>query len=143
MFDAVDRPAPDLNDEEAFGLLQELSSNTPEEIRRQRTHFRVSIKAALIVRPANARELLTFKLKGVTGDVSEGGLSGLFPLPLQVGDVYRLEFDRAVIDLPLTFARCVRCRLVREDAFEAGFAFFQLILLPEGMMAESGSSLLS
>ncbi len=27
-------------------------------------------------------------------------------------------------DVPLVFARCVRCRLLREEAFEAAFAFF-------------------
>ena len=128
---ASGRAADRLNEDAAFHMLQELEQNTPEEIRRQRTHFRLAVKARVILQPGNASQLLTLKIKGITGDISEGGCSVLFPIPPAVGDVYRLQFDRTVLDLPLTFARCVRCRLVREDAFEAGFAFFSPICLPE------------
>ena len=129
-----------LGSDEAFGLLRDLERNTPDEIRRQRAHFRLSVKASVILQPGNASELLKLKLKGVSGDVSEGGCSVLFPLPLRVGDVYRLSFDRQVLDLPLTFARCVRCRLIREDAFEAGFTFFASISLPESVRSAQASS---
>ncbi len=130
-----------LGSDEAFGLLRDLERNTPDEIRRQRAHFRLSVKASVILQPGNASELLKLKLKGVSGDVSEGGCSVLFPLPLRVGDVYRLSFDRQVLDLPLTFARCVRCRLIREDAFEAGFTFFASISLPESVRSAASSQL--
>jgi c-di-GMP-binding flagellar brake protein YcgR len=128
----IDPPAGLLDDDEVFDLLQEMAANTPEEVRRRRAHFRISVKAAVILQPGNASDLLRFKVKGVTGDVSEGGLSAVFPIPVRVGDVYRLQFDREALDLPLTFARCVRCRLIREDAFKAGFSFFNRIALPEG-----------
>ena len=133
MFHEIDESASKLNSDEAFNLLQELEGSTTEEIRRQRAHFRLAIKAGVILQSGNASGLLDFKVKGVTGDVSEGGCSGLFPIPPRVGDIYRLQFDRQVLDLPLTFARCVRCRLVREDAFEAGFAFFRTICLPDNV----------
>ena len=51
----------------------------------------------------------------------------LFSDPLLVGDIYRLSFERSTIPLEPMFARCLRCRLVREDAFEAGFSFFNPI----------------
>ncbi len=129
MFDEPAASNP-LNSDQAFDLLQELGRNTSAEIQRQRAHFRRVIKSGVVLQGGNASDLLKFKLKGVSGDISEGGCSVLFPLPPRVGDIYRLEFDRQAIDLPLTFARCVRCRLVREDAFEAGFAFFKPIVLP-------------
>lgn len=119
-----------LDHDQAFDLLQELGRNTSAEIQRQRAHFRRVIKAGVVLQCGNASDLLKCKLKGVSGDISEGGCSVLFPLPPHVGDIYRLEFDRHAVDLPLTFARCVRCRLVREDAYEAGFAFFKPIVLP-------------
>lgn len=128
-----------LNADEAFSLLQELGRNTTDEIRRQRAHFRITVKTGVVLTPGNASEKLSMKVKGVTGDVSEGGCSGLFPVPPRVGDIYRLQFDREKLDLPLTFARCVRCRLVREDAFEAGFAFFKSICLPERVMQGQGA----
>ena len=137
MFDEFDGTSDQLNKDEAFQLLQELEGNTTDEIRRQRAHFRLVTKAGVILQAGNASELLSFKVKGVTGDISEGGCSVLFPIPPRVGDIYRLQFDRASLDLPLTFARCVRCRLVREDAFEAGFAFFKAICLPENLATQS------
>ena len=138
MFDDLDQPANSrgragkaVSDDDAFDMLQELQRNTTEEIRRQRAHFRLTIKAGVTLQPGNASELLHLKVKGVTGDISAGGCSALFPIPPRVGDIYRLQFDRKMLDLPLTFAQCVRCRLVREDAFEAGFRFFSDVYLPE------------
>jgi hypothetical protein len=137
MFDEFEKPKEVLDKDEAFNLLQELERNTSEEIRRQRRHFRLIVKAGVVLQSANASELLEYKIKGVTGDISEGGCSVLFPIPVQVGDVYRLAFDRKVVELPLTFARCLRCRLVREDAYEAGFTFFTPISLPESLCASA------
>lgn len=135
MFDELGEPMAN-DDQIAFGLLQELEQNTPDEIRRQRTHFRVAIKAAVILEAGSASDLLKFRIQGVTGDISEGGCRALFPTPTRVGDVYRLSFDRELFDQPLTFARCVRCRLLREDAFEAGFQFFAPIRLPQNVRAD-------
>ena len=104
MFDEPAASNP-LNSDQAFDLLQELGRNTSAEIQRQRAHFRRVIKAGVVLQGGNASDLLKFKLKGVSGDISEGGCSVLFPLPPRVGDIYRLEFDRQAIDLPLTFAR--------------------------------------
>ncbi len=143
MFNETTEPTGTLDKDEAFAVLRELERNTPEDIRRQRAHFRLAIKAGVILQSCNTSELLSYKLKGVTGDISQGGCSALFPVAVRVGDVYRLQFDRRVLDLPLTFVRCVRCYLVREDAFEAGFAFFAPICMPENVAASSGSPLTS
>jgi len=141
MFGEFDDTGGAIKSDDAFDLLQDLEKNTSEEIRRQRAHFRLAIKASVTLQSGNASELLSMKVKGVTGDISAGGTSILFPIAPRVGDIYRLVFDREALDLPLTFARCVRCRLVREDAFEAGFSFFSPITLPESAMdaADSGS----
>ncbi len=133
MFEDLEKSSGNVNAEDGFELLQELGRNTTDEVRRQRAHFRVSIKAALWLQPANASDVLKFKVKGVTGDISEGGCSTLFPIPALVGDIYRLTFDKDMIDLPLTFARCLRCRLIKEDAFEVGFLFFRPICLPSNL----------
>ena len=133
VFDEPDSPLDPLSDNVAFELLGELERNTSEEIRRRRSHFRVEVKARITIQPGNASDLAKLKTQGTTGDLSEGGCRALFPLPVRVGDVYRLSFDERRIDLPITFARCLRCRLLREDAFEAGFAFFAPITLPENL----------
>jgi c-di-GMP-binding flagellar brake protein YcgR len=134
--------APRTNDSEASELLHELERNTSDEIRRQRAHFRLTVKVRVTLQPGNATDRLKFKMQGTTGDISEGGCRTLFPLPVQVGDIYRLEFDQSQLDLPLTFARCVRCVLLREDAYEAGFQFFSPISFPEQVAAQSGATAL-
>ena len=58
-----------------------------------------------------------------------------------VGDVYRLEFDREQLDLPLTFVRCVRCSLLEEERFEVGFRFFTLIALPRNVKVAHSKAL--
>ena len=131
MFDDAESGPESLDQQDAFDMLAELERNTPEEIRRQRTNFRISIKARVILRPGNSSEVRRFKLQGVTGDLSAGGCGLLLPVPVTPGDIYRIEFDRRTLDLPLMFARCVRCQLFREDAFEAGFRFFKSIAMPE------------
>jgi len=137
-----DKLVGSLNDDNAFDLLRELERNTPEELRRQRAHFRITIKCKVVLLPGSVSERAPFKQQGVTGDLSEGGCKALFPLPVRVGDVYRLEFERKTLDLPLTFARCVRCHLLREDAYEAGFQFFTPVSLPENVHVSQESALL-
>lgn len=143
MFDDLNPVADLFHDDEAIGMLQELSANTPEEVQRQRAHFRLTIKAGVIAQPGNASDLVKLKIKGTTVDISQGGLSAVFPGPIRVGDVYRLGFDPDQLDLPLTFARCVRCRLIHEEAFEAGFAFFCPISLPENIASAAASTEIS
>ena len=142
MLDDNQSPPNPVSREDAFAVLEDLERNTPEKIRRQRADFRLAVKAAVILQPGSASQVTNLKVKGAVGDISQGGCSALFPVPVQVGDVYRLQFDRNVLDLPLTFARCVRCQLIREDAFETGFAFFTPVSLPENV-AEQPSSLIS
>ncbi len=118
------------DDDAAFELLKELEQQTPEEIRRQRSTHRVELRAHVLIQPGNTGEILKLKVKAVLADLSAGGCRVSSPLPLRVGDVYRLTFDREDLDLPLTFARCLRCRMLREDVFEAGFQFFSSLHLP-------------
>jgi len=136
VFGESDTPADYHGLDEAFDLLQELERNTSDQIRRQRAYFRVAVKSTIILRPANASERPKLQLQGVTGDISEEGCKALFPVPVGVGDVYQLEFDRDMLPLPSMYARCLRCRLLREDAFEAGFSFFAPISLPENVLMQ-------
>lgn len=140
IFDDLIGGSNELSDDRAFDMLQELERNTPDEIRSQRSHFRLEIKARVTLQPGNASDVLKFKMQGTTGDVSRGGCRILFPLPVHVGDIYRLEFDRQQLNVPLVFARCVRCVLLRESAYEAGFSFFTPVALPEGAPAGAAAT---
>ena len=124
-------------DDWAHTLLTELEQQTPEAIRKQRTNERHEIRCGVNVRPGNASDSHKPAVEAVTGDVSSGGCQVMSSLPLCVGDVYKLEFEKGELDLPTIYARCLRCRLVREDAFESGFAFFTPVKLEEMKTADS------
>ena len=110
--------------DEAFDLMKELESQTSEEIRRQRSNQRLVVKATVVIQPGNSSDSFKLKAQGILGDISTGGCRVMSPIPLHVGDIYRLSFESAELDLPLTFARCLRCRLIHEDAYETGLVFF-------------------
>ena len=57
MFDELlESGDPGLDKEIASEMLAELERNTPEEIRRQRAHFRVQVKAKVIVSSGNSSQ---------------------------------------------------------------------------------------
>ncbi len=138
MFDELeDKPK---QQDHGFELLQELGKNTPEAIRKQRTHERISIKSKVIIQSGNTSQLLDFKIQGITGDISPGGSQMLMPLPLYIGDIYRITFDQSHLKLPMTFARCIRCRLIREDAYEVGFTFFSALNIDSAIVDSSSTA---
>lgn len=120
--------------DQTLELLQELERNQPEELRKQRMHVRRQITAALVVRPANSSQRANWELDASTVDLSEGGCQIVSPNPCGVGDVYFLDFCEPGVELPKVFARCLRCRLIREDRFEVGFCFFTPIVLPNELL---------
>ncbi len=129
----IDRANADVDPE----LLANLEGQTAGAIERQRGSVRLEHKLKVLVRPGNASQMLAFKLQGLTADLSTGGCRLILPMPLGVGDLYRLEFDRSEHQLPALFARCVRCRLLREDAFESGMQFFTKIELPRTLRPDT------
>lgn len=108
-------------------LIEELEKQSLQEMRRLRAHERVDLHVRVTLEPGNASDRGEFRVEGKTEDVSAGGFLGIFPDPPRVGDVYRVRFDPRDLDLPVAFAQCRRCRLVRDGAFEAGFSFFSPI----------------
>lgn len=102
-------------------LVAELQRNTTANIRHEREHERFAVSAALDALPANLSDS-TAGQPGRTVDVSAGGCMGVFETPLRVGDVYRLQLHGRST-MPELFARCLRVRMLRQGAFEAGFVF--------------------
>ena len=123
-----------------FELLQELEKNKSEAIRKMRSHERVSIKSKVIIQSGNTSQLMDFKIQGITGDISPGGSQMLMPLPLNIGDIYRIKFDENMLNLPMTFARCIRCKLIREDAYEVGFIFFSQLNIEDAIVDSPSSN---
>jgi len=114
---------------EEMALLEEIERQNAAKVSLERLHERVAVRAKVILRPGNASQSRDLRLQGVTADLSQGGCRALFPVPVLVGDIYRLEMDIPWLESPTIFARCLRCRMVREDVFETGFEFFNAIAL--------------
>ena len=113
--------------DDALASLADLERNECDSVKQARASTRVRIKSMVIAQPGNSGDRLKSKVQGITGDISSGGCQVLFPIPLRVGDIYWLTFDKNQLDVESVFGRCLRCRLIREDAYEAGFKFFNPI----------------
>jgi hypothetical protein len=128
--------------EEALASLADLEQNTSEAIIKSRGNTRLRVKSKVIAQPGNSGDRRKIKMQGITGDISSGGCQILFPVPLRVGDIYWLTYDKADLKLDSMFARCLRCRLIREDAYEAGFKFFELLDLSDAIPAGKTAALI-
>jgi len=112
------------------GLVRDMEQSTAEAVQQARAHVRHSLRARVVIEPASMSHRGPTGIDGVTGDVSSGGAQVLTTTPLRINDVYLVTFDRNVIDVPPAYAVCVRARIVRSDAFEAGLRFLAPIELP-------------
>ena len=110
---------------DALESLSELEHNTSDAILAQRSSERIEIQTRLILQPGNSSDRHRFSIEGVTADISNGGCMVLTPRPIVVGDLFWMTFDESQVHIGSLFARCLRCRFVREDAFETGFRFMQ------------------
>jgi len=117
-------------------VLQSFDQQQIQEALKSRAHERFETALRVCVRPANTSERSRLELHGTAADLARGGCRLILPLPTMVGDVFRIEFESSAARIPVVFARCLRCRLVSEDAFEAGFSFLTPIDLP----AEAGGA---
>jgi len=122
-------------------MLSDLQRQSREQITKLRKHARWEISAPVKLRPGNFSASEACHIEGTSVDFSSGGCMANFPVPVPVGDVFRMELDNKELDLPLVFMRCLRCRLVREDVYEAGFSFFNPIALPDQNTDDSGQLL--
>jgi len=109
---------------DALEALSDLERNTSEAVISQRSSARLEIRTKIRVSPGNASQRHTMTIEGLTGDISNGGCLVLASYPLMAGDIYWLSFPDDNLRLGSMFARCVRCRMVRDDTYEMGFSFF-------------------
>jgi len=125
-------------------LVKELASNTAAEVQANRLHPRFTVQLPVAARPGNFSDRGRGNVMGRTIDVSQGGCMVIFEQSIHVGDVYALDIDRRNTKLPLIYGRCVRARMLHDDAIEAGFAFFTALAadeLTESMKRITGGSI--
>ena len=123
MFD-LDMVGETIEAADAIAALAQLEQNKESSASYRRMHERITTRVEVTIQPASSSERRRLKIHGVTADISRGGCRALFSAPVGVGDVFWIVFDKEAINIDPLFARCVRCALVREDTFDAGFSFF-------------------
>ena len=99
-----------LTAQEAVEAIAEIEQNTPQQVKKLRSHARIAARAKVVAQPANTSKRNRFQTQGVLGDISRGGCLILFSDPLLVGDIYRLSFERS------TIPASSRCSLAACDA---------------------------
>ncbi|MEO1617402.1 MAG: PilZ domain-containing protein [Planctomycetota bacterium] len=110
---------------EALDALSDLERNKSDSVRQARSSIRIRLRASVRAEPGSPDQRQAFSVEGVSSDLSTGGCQLLFPRPLRVGDFYLLTFDHSSLRLEPLLSRCLRVRMVREDAFEAGMKFLE------------------
>lgn len=123
-------------------LLEDLGRQSLEAIQKLRTDVRVEVELEVSLLHGDSSRRGERAIQGHTKDLSPGGCLMVLEEPPAVGDIYRLHFKDTQLGLPSVFARCLRARLMREDAFEAGFQFFARLELPEQASEGAGSDIL-
>ncbi len=122
--------------------VKSLQSASDESVAAQRRHRRFEIRTKVIVHPSDTIDRGDRQWLGECHDISNGGCCLLTQSPLQLGSVYWIQFQPTDVKLDPVFARCVRGRLMRENAFEFGMCFLTPIELPQPQSAvETGARL--
>lgn len=130
------------SDVQADALIDELAKSSNDAVKSMRGHTRRSLRVKVFVEPASLSARTGVRFQGVTGDISSGGTQILLARPLAIGDLYQVSFDRAELDVPPVFAQCLRGRMVRPDAYEAGLRFLEQITLPDSEPSGEDNGLL-
>ena len=107
----------------------QLGSGAPNTNMRA-SHRSVPTNVLLIIRPSNSSQRRETPLRGYCKNLSQSGCGVITDCPPRVGDLYRFELPSDVTH-PIhgCHARCVRCHLIDEDAFEVGFSFLSQVNL--------------
>ena len=115
---------------DAVEALLSLDKSSDKAFQAQRAYARFESNTKITIKAANASQREAINFSAICNDVSAGGCRVLSTRALMVGDLFFIQFDRSKLDVPPVFARCVRCRFLREETFEMGFSFLTPIELP-------------
>lgn len=129
----------------SLDALGDLERNTDQAVLAKRSSERLNLRTPIRLRPGNASQRFDMQLDGFTADVSRGGTQVLLKRPVLAGDYFFMSFADHTDAIGEVLARCMRCRMVQEEVFEAGLQFEHDIdpslLLPKREMASPASQM--
>lgn len=115
------QPKENAHDEAPLASLERKSQSG---IAKLRAHVRRTQRVTVQLWPGKSGAQEALHLVGRTNNLSSGGCAAIFPKAVLAGDVFRLAFQSESIEIPLVFARALRCRMLSENTFETSFHFF-------------------
>ena len=107
-----------------LSAIEDLATNTKQAVessRRGNDRMELNSPAQLVPGNVSGRDGRTYD--GNCRDISNRGCRLILTQPLVVGDIYLMEVENEELGLDPSFGRCVRCHMIREDAFEVGLNF--------------------
>ncbi len=116
---------------DAIEALKELEVSSQSAVMQKRTQSRVSIEIDVTIQPGDSSRRNELAISAATSDLSNTGCRLLSPGPVLPGDIYWLKFAANEAGIGSSMARCVRCHMIREGAFEIGMTFFNEIDLSD------------
>ena len=116
---------------EAIEALKALEVSSQAAVVQKRTKARLSLEIHVTIRRGDSSRRAEPAIAAATSDLSTTGCRVLSPAPILPGDVYWLEFAANEAGVGNRMARCVRCHMIREGAFEIGMTFFDEIDLSD------------
>ena len=126
------RILPDMfESSDAIEALKELEVSSQAAVVQKRSKARVSIEIHVTIRRGDSSRRNELTIAAATSDLSTTGCRLLSPAPVLPGDIYWLEFAANKAGIGNRMARCVRCHMIREGAFEIGLTFFDEIDLSD------------
>lgn len=98
------------------------AGQSPTNTRVASRTFPVNVQ--LLIRPSNSSQRRETPLRAYCKNLSQSGCGVVTDCAPKVGDMYRFEMPSDTTH-PIhgAHARCVRCHLLDEEAFEVGFSF--------------------
>ena len=118
------------SDADVASALEALQSNNKQNIQASRRHAsRVDVNRPISLLPGNASDRDGTSYSGTCRDLSNQGCRLIMDRPLTVGDIYLVRLDDEQIQLDPSFARCIRCHMLREETFECGLSFLSPVTM--------------
>ncbi|MFK7818358.1 MAG: PilZ domain-containing protein [Planctomycetaceae bacterium] len=112
---------------DAIEALKQLEVSSRSAVMQKRGKSRLTIEINVTIQRGDSSRRSEFTISGSSSDISTNGCKLLAPTPVLPGDVYWLQFAKNEAGIGNVMARCVRCHMIREDAFEIGMTFFNEI----------------
>lgn len=120
----------ELGDEQISDLLDDIEIRCSADLAAARGMTTVRRKVAVEVRPGNASDRGAVVARVDTTEIRSRSITTMADVPVMVGDVLHLTFDRNALDVVPVLAVCDRCTMLGDASFEVRFQFVHEIALP-------------